>query len=56
MFASRPAFCFLASLVLAGAKTKPNLFTSPKNDFLKFMVLGFIKRPVAREKEGNKIV
>jgi len=27
---SRPAFCFLASLVLAGAKTKPNFFTSPK--------------------------
>jgi hypothetical protein len=26
---SRPAFCFLASLVLAGAKTKPNFFTSP---------------------------
>jgi len=23
-------FCFLASLVLAGAKTKPNFFTSPK--------------------------
>ncbi len=27
---SRPAFCFLASLVLAGAKTKPNFFTSPE--------------------------
>ena len=26
---SSPAFCFLASLVLAGAKTKPNFFTSP---------------------------
>ena len=30
---SRPAFCFLASLVLAGAKTKPNFFTSPKLQF-----------------------
>ena len=27
---SRPAFYFLASLVLAHPKTKPNLFTSPK--------------------------
>jgi len=27
---SRPAFCFLASLVLAQPKTKPNFFTSPK--------------------------
>jgi hypothetical protein len=26
---SRPAFCFLASLVLAQPKTKPNFFTSP---------------------------
>ncbi len=26
---SRPAFCFLANLVLAGAKTKSNFFTSP---------------------------
>ena len=28
---SRPAFCFLASLVLAQPKTKPNFFTSPKD-------------------------
>jgi hypothetical protein len=27
---SRPAFCFLANLVLAQPKTKPNFFTSPK--------------------------
>jgi hypothetical protein len=27
---SSPAFCFLASLVLAQPKTKPNFFTSPK--------------------------
>ncbi len=26
---SSPAFCFLASLVLAQPKTKPNFFTSP---------------------------
>jgi hypothetical protein len=26
---SRPAFCFLASLVLAQPKTKPNFFASP---------------------------
>ena len=31
---SRPAFCFLASLVLAQPKTKPNFFTSPKYIFL----------------------
>jgi len=28
---SRPAFCFLANLVLAQPKTKPNFFTSPKS-------------------------
>ncbi len=35
---SRPAFCFLASLVLAQPKTKPNFFTSPKN-VIQFTIL-----------------
>jgi len=30
---SRPAFCFLAGLVLAQPKTKPNFFTSPYDSF-----------------------
>ncbi len=30
---SKPAFCFLASLVLAEAKTKPNFFTSPNGRY-----------------------
>jgi len=33
---SRPAFCFLASLVLAQPKTKPNFFTSPKSFLLAY--------------------